>query len=83
MPINSMFSQSPAIKPRMVVMVYLSLAGLKLQDEDAAERFKAWYFYVRFLLFFMTMFMMAGGGQSELAEPRFTSWFDECNYGFL
>ena len=45
----------------MVVMVYLSLAGLKLQANNAEERFKAWYFYARFLLFFMTMFMMAGG----------------------
>ncbi|CAE7256863.1 unnamed protein product [Symbiodinium pilosum] len=44
----------------MVVMVYLSLAGLKLQANNAEERFKAWYFYARFLLFFMTMFMMAG-----------------------
>ena len=29
---------------------------------QAQERFQKWYFYVRFLLFFMTMFMMAGLG---------------------
>ena len=45
----------------MVVLVYLSLAGLKLNDESQAEeRFEHWYFYVRFLLVFMTLFMVAG-----------------------
>lgn len=44
----------------MVVMVYLSLSGLNLDDDTAQERFQKWYFYVRFLFFFMTMFMMAG-----------------------
>eukprot|EP00913_Durusdinium_trenchii_P006557 g6160.t1 len=44
----------------MVVLVYLSLAGLKLNDELGEERFENWYYYVRFLLVFMTLFMVAG-----------------------
>ena len=56
----------------MVVLVYLSLAGLKLNDELGEERFENWYYYVRFLLVFMTLFMVAGGASgSRTIRPRF------------
>ena len=60
----------------MVVLVYLSLSGLKLNDENQAQkRFESWYYYARILLFFMTLFQVAGGNLSILTISVFRDVF--------